>query len=116
MMKKAWKYRMIPVALMLLLSGCGHFTELVEHVASKQETTAEETQAILETTIPAEQVVEPTDSDAMRIELSQGAAALGFAHLMEESELGIFRTEIMSPLTDAVSLVDGEKGNLDVAE
>ena len=71
MMKKAWKYRMIPVALMLLLSGCGHFTELVEHVASKQETTAEETQAILETTIPAEQVVEPADSDAMRIELSQ---------------------------------------------
>ena len=71
-MKKAWKYRMIPVALMLLLSGCGHFTELVEHVASKQETTAEETQAILETTIPAEQVVEPADSDAMRIELSQG--------------------------------------------
>ena len=36
--------------------------------------------------------------------------------LVEESELGIFRTEIMSPLTDAVSLVDGEKGNLDVAE
>ena len=36
--------------------------------------------------------------------------------LMEESELGIFRTEIMSPLTDAVSLIDGEKGNLDVAE
>lgn len=88
MMKKAWKYMMIPAALMLLLSGCGHFTELVEHVASKQETTAEETQAILETTIPADQVVEPADPDAMRIELPQGAAALGFAHLMEESELG----------------------------
>lgn len=88
MMKKAWKYMMIPAALLLLLSGCGHFTEMVEHVASKQETTAKETQAILETTIPADQVVEPADPDAMRIELPQGAAALGFAHLMEESELG----------------------------
>lgn len=88
MMKKAWKYMMIPAALLLLLSGCGHFTEMVEHVTSKQETTAEETQAILETTIPADQVVEPADPDAMRIELPQGAAALGFAHLMEESELG----------------------------
>lgn len=88
MMKKAWKYMMIPAALTLLLSGCAHFTELVEHVASKQETTAAETQAILETTIPADQVVEPADPNAIQIELSQGAAALGFAHLMEESELG----------------------------
>ena len=74
MMKKAWKYMMIPAVLTLLLSGCAHFTELVEHVASKQETTMAETQAILETTIPADQVVEPAASDAMRIELSQGSS------------------------------------------
>lgn len=116
-MKKAWKYRMIPVALMLLLSGCGHFTELVEHVASKQETTAEETQAILETTIPAEQVVEPADSDAMRIELSQGAAALGFAHLMEESELGATQGDYHFDLksSEAEVLSDFITGAADVA-
>ena len=79
MMKKAWKYMMIPAVLTLLLSGCAHFTDLVEHVASKQETTAEETQAILETTIPADQVVEPAASDAMRIELrtSHGGVRAG---------------------------------------
>ena len=117
MMKKAWKYRMIPAALMLLLSGCGHFTELVEHVASKQETTAEETQAILETTIPAEQVVEPADSDAMRIELSQGAAALGFAHLMEESELGATQGDYHFELkgSEAEVLSDFITGAADVA-
>ena len=116
-MKKAWKYRMIPVALMLLLSGCGHFTELVEHVASKQETTAEETQAILETTIPAEQVVEPADSDTMRIELSQGAAALGFAHLMEESELGATQGDYHFELkgSEAEVLSDFITGAADVA-
>ena len=116
-MKKAWKYRMIPAALMLLLSGCGHFTELVEHVASKQETTAEETQAILETTIPAEQVVEPADSDAMRIELSQGAAALGFAHLMEESELGATQGDYHFELkgSEAEVLSDFITGAADVA-
>ncbi len=117
MMKKVWKYKMIPVALMLLLSGCGHFTELVEHVASKQETTAEETQAILETTIPAEQVVEPADSDAMRIELSQGAAALGFAHLMEESELGATQGDYHFELkgSEAEVLSDFITGAADVA-
>lgn len=116
-MKKAWKYMMIPAALMLLLSGCGHFTELVEHVASKQETTAEETQAILETTIPAEQVVEPADSDAMRIELSQGAAALGFAHLMEESELGATQGDYHFELkgSEAEVLSDFITGAADVA-
>ncbi len=108
---------MIPAALMLLLSGCGHFTELVEHVASKQETTAEETQAILETTIPAEQVVEPADSDAMRIELSQGAAALGFAHLMEESELGATQGDYHFELkgSEAEVLSDFITGAADVA-
>ncbi len=88
MMKKAWKYMAIPVGIMLLLTGCAHFNKLVDHVASKQETTAAETQAVMETTIPADQVVEPTDPDAMKIELSQGAPALGFVHLMEESDLG----------------------------
>ena len=117
MMKKAWKYMMIPMALTLLLSGCGHFTELVEHVASKQETTAEETQAILETTIPADQVVEPADPDAMRIELSRGAAALGFAHLMEESELGATQGEYHFELKDreAEVLSDFITGAADVA-
>ena len=117
MMKKAWKYMMIPMALTLLLSGCGHFTELVEHVASKQETTAEETQAILETTIPADQVVEPADPDAMRIELSRGAAALGFAHLMEESELGATQGEYHFELKDreAEVLSDFITGATDVA-
>lgn len=116
-MKKAWKYMMIPAALMLLLSGCGHFTELVEHVASKQETTAEETQTILETTIPAEQVVEPADSDAMRIELSQGAATLGFAHLMEESELGATQGDYHFELkgSEAEVLSDFITGAADVA-
>lgn len=117
MMKKAWKYMMIPAALMLLLSGCAHFTELVEHVASKQETTAAETQAILETTIPADQVVEPADPDAMRIELSQGAATLGFAHLMEESELsatqGDYHFELKA--SEAEVLSDFITGAADVA-
>lgn len=117
MMKKAWKYMMIPAALMLLLSGCAHFTDLVEHVASKQETTAAETQAILETTIPADQVVEPADPDAMRIELSQGAAALGFAHLMEESELsatqGDYHFELKT--SEAEVLSDFITGAADVA-
>ena len=116
-MKKAWKYMMIPAALMLLLSGCAHFTELVEHVASKQETTAAETQAILETTIPADQVVEPADPDAMRIELSQGAATLGFAHLMEESELsatqGDYHFELKA--SEAEVLSDFITGAADVA-
>lgn len=117
MMKKAWKYMMIPAALMLLLSGCAHFTELVEHVASKQETTAAETQAILETTIPADQVVEPADPDAMRIELSQGAAALGFAHLMEESELGATQGDYHFELktSEAEVLSDFITGAADVA-
>ena len=117
MMKKAWKYMMIPMALTLLLSGCGHFTELVEHVASKQETTAEETQAILETTIPADQVVEPADPDAMRIELSRGAAALGFAHLMEESELGATQGDYHFELksSEAEVLSDFITGAADVA-
>ncbi len=117
MMKKAWKYMMISAALTLLLSGCGHFTEIVEHVASKQETTAEETQAILETTIPADQVVEPADPDAMRIELSQGAAALGFAHLMEESELGATQGDYHFELktSEAEVLSDFITGAADVA-
>lgn len=117
MMRKAWKYMMIPAALMLLLSGCGHFTEIVEHVASKQETTAEETQAILETTIPADQVVEPADPDAMRIELPQGAAALGFAHLMEESELGATQGDYHFELktSEAEVLSDFITGAADVA-
>ena len=117
MMRKAWKYMMIPAALTLLLSGCAHFTELVEHVASKQETTAEETQAILETTIPADQVVEPADPDAMRIELSQGAAALGFAHLMEESELGATQGDYHFELktSEAEVLSDFITGAADVA-
>ena len=117
MMKKAWKYMMIPAVLTLLLSGCAHFTDLVEHVASKQETTAEETQAILETTIPADQVVEPADSDAMRIELSQGAAALGFAHLMEESELGATQGDYHFELkgSEAEVLSDFITGAADVA-
>ena len=116
-MKKAWKYMMIPAVLTLLLSGCAHFTDLVEHVASKQETTAEETQAILETTIPADQVVEPADSDAMRIELSQGAAALGFAHLMEESELGATQGDYHFELkgSEAEVLSDFITGAADVA-
>lgn len=117
MMKKAWKYMMIPAALALLLSGCGHFTEIVEHVASKQETRAEETQAILETTIPADQVVEPADPDAMRIELPQGAAALGFAHLMEESELGATQGDYHFELktSEAEVLSDFITGAADVA-
>lgn len=117
MMKKAWKYMMIPAALMLLLSGCAHFTDLVEHVASKQETTAAETQAILETTIPADQVVEPADPDAMRIELSQGVAALGFAHLMEESELGATQGDYHFELkaSEADVLSDFITGAADVA-
>lgn len=117
MMKKAWKYMMIPAALALLLSGCGHFTEIVEHVASKQETRAEETQAILETTIPADQVVEPADPDAMRIELPQGAAALGFAHLMEESELGATQGDYHFELKTSESevLSDFITGAADVA-
>lgn len=117
MMKKAWKYMMIPAALMLLLSGCAHFTELVEHVASKQETTAAETQAILETTIPADQVVEPADPDAIQIELSQGAAALGFAHLMEESELGATQGDYHFELkpSEAEVLSDFITGAADVA-
>lgn len=117
MMKKAWKYMMIPAALMLLLSGCAHFTELVEHVASKQETTAAETQAILETTIPADQVVEPADPDAMRIELPHGAAALGFAHLMEESELGATQGDYHFELktSEAEVLSDFITGAADVA-
>ena len=116
-MKKAWKYMMIPAALALLLSGCGHFTEIVEHVASKQETRAEETQAILETTIPADQVVEPADPDAMRIELPQGAAALGFAHLMEESELGATQGDYHFELKTSESevLSDFITGAADVA-
>ena len=116
-MKKAWKYMMIPAALALLLSGCAHFTELVEHVASKQETTAAETQAILETTIPADQVVEPADPDAMRIELSQGAAALGFAHLMEESDLGATQGDYHFELkaSEAEVLSDFITGAADVA-
>lgn len=117
MMRKAWKYMMIPAALMLLLSGCGHFTEIVEHVASKQETTAEETQAILETTIPADQVVEPADPNAIQIELSQGAAALGFAHLMEESELGATQGDYHFELkpSEAEVLSDFITGAADVA-
>lgn len=116
-MRKAWKYMMIPAALMLLLSGCGHFTEIVEHVASKQETTAEETQAILETTIPADQVVEPADPNAIQIELSQGAAALGFAHLMEESELGATQGDYHFELkpSEAEVLSDFITGAADVA-
>ena len=116
-MKKAWKYMMIPAVLTLLLSGCAHFTDLVEHVASKQETTAEETQAILETTIPADQVVEPADPDAMRIELPQGAAALGFAHLMEESELGATQGDYHFELkgSEAEVLSDFITGAADVA-
>lgn len=117
MMRKAWKYMMIPAALMLLLSGCAHFTELVEHVASKQETTAAETQAILETTIPADQVVEPADPNAIQIELSQGAAALGFAHLMEESELGATQGDYHFELktSEAEVLSDFITGAADVA-
>lgn len=117
MMKKAWKYMMIPAVLTLLLSGCAHFTELVEHVASKQETTAAETQAILETTIPADQVVEPADPDAIQIELSQGAAALGFAHLMEESELGATQGDYHFVLktSEAEVLSDFITGAVDVA-
>lgn len=117
MMKKAWKYMMIPAALALLLSGCTHFTELVEHVASKQETTAAETQAILETTIPADQVVEPADPNAIQIELSQGAAALGFAHLMEESELGATQGDYHFELktSEAEALSDFITGAADVA-
>ena len=116
-MRKAWKYMMIPAALTLLLSGCAYFTEIVEHVASKQETTAEETQAILETTIPADQVVEPADPDAMRIELSRGAAALGFAHLMEESELGATQGDYHFELksSEAEVLSDFITGAADVA-
>ena len=116
-MKKAWKYMMIPAALMLLLSGCAHFTELVEHVASKQETTAAETQAILETTIPADQVVEPADPNAIQIELSPGAAALGFAHLMEESELGATQGDYHFELktSEAEVLSDFITGAADVA-
>lgn len=116
-MKKAWKYMMIPAALMLLLSGCAHFTEVVEHVASKQETTAAETQAILETTIPADQVVEPADPNAIQIELSQGAAALGFAHLMEESELGATQGDYHFELkaSEAEVLSDFITGAADVA-
>lgn len=108
---------MIPAALTLLLSGCAYFTEIVEHVASKQETTAEETQAILETTIPADQVVEPADPDAMRIELPQGAAALGFAHLMEESELGATQGDYHFELksSEAEVLSDFITGAADVA-
>ena len=108
---------MIPAALTLLLSGCAYFTEIVEHVASKQETTAEETQAILETTIPADQVVEPADPDAMRIELPQGAAALGFAHLMEESELGATQEDYHFELksSEAEVLSDFITGAADVA-
>lgn len=117
MMRKAWKYMMIPAALMLLLSGCAHFTELVEHVASKQETTAAETQAILETTIPADQVVEPADPNAIQIELPQGAAALGFAHLMEESELGATQGDYHFELkpSEAEVLSDFITGAADVA-
>lgn len=117
MMKKAWKYMMIPAALTLLLSGCAHFTELVEHVASKQETTAAETQAILETTIPADQVVEPADPNAIQIELSQGAAALGCAHLMEESELGATQGDYHFELktSEAEVLSDFITGAADVA-
>lgn len=108
---------MIPAALTLLLSGCTHFTELVEHVASKQETTAAETQAILETTIPADQVVEPADPNAIQIELSQGAAALGFAHLMEESELGATQGDYHFELktSEAEVLSDFITGAADVA-
>ena len=116
-MKKAWKYMMIPAALMLLLSGCAHFAELVEHVASKQETTAAETGTILETSIPVDQVVEPADPDALRIELSQGAAALGFAHLMEESELGATKGDYHFELknSEADVLSDFITGAADVA-
>ena len=108
---------MIPAALMLLLSGCAHFTDLVEHVASKQETTAAETQAILETTIPADQVVEPADPNAIQIELSQGAAALGFAHLMEESELSATQGDYYFKLktSEAEVLSDFITGAADVA-
>ena len=117
MMKKAWKYMMIPAVLTLLLSGCAHFTDLVEHVASKQETTAAETGTILETSIPVDQVVEPADPDALRIELSQGAAALGFAHLMEESELGATQGDYHFELkgSEAEVLSDFITGAADVA-
>ena len=36
--------------------------------------------------------------------------------LVQESELGILRTEIVAPLTDTVGFVHGEERNLDVAE
>lgn len=36
--------------------------------------------------------------------------------LVQESELGILRTEIVSPLTDTVGFIYGEERNLDVAE
>lgn len=36
--------------------------------------------------------------------------------LVQESELGILRTEIVAPLTDTVGFIYGEERNLDVAE
>ena len=36
--------------------------------------------------------------------------------LVKESELGILRTEVVAPLTDAVGFIYGEERNLDVAE
>ena len=36
--------------------------------------------------------------------------------LVQESELGILRTEIVAPLTDTVGFIHGEERNLDVAE
>ena len=36
--------------------------------------------------------------------------------LVQESELGILRTEVVSPLTDTVGFINGEERNLDVAE
>ena len=36
--------------------------------------------------------------------------------LVQESELGILRTEIVAPLTDTVGFINGEERNLDVAE
>ena len=35
---------------------------------------------------------------------------------MQESELGILRTEIVTPLTDTVGFIYGEERNLDVTE
>ena len=116
-MKNAWKTMVLSAGLALLLSGCSHFTDLVEKVAEKQETTAAEAVAVKETEIPEDQVVEPRDADALHIELSKDASALGFVHLMEEATLGTsegnYDFEVKS--SEAEVLSDFITGAADVA-